>query len=334
MISIQQLSYAYGERQALNAISLQIQSGKIFGLVGPNGSGKTTLFKILSTLLVIPAKHAPDRDRGAWIQDASKMDSRFRGNDITDIHILGVSLSKNPDKIRNLIGVVFQAPSLDKKLSIYENIKYQGYLYGMEGDQLRQRADDLLKKLGLLERKKDRVETLSGGLIRRCEIAKALLHQPKILLMDEPTTGLDPGIRAEIWNYLKVLQKTEGVTTVVSTHLMEEAEKCDELAILHEGRVVAQGTAEALKHSISGDLLSLKTSDPQRLKNYIQEKYGIQNVMLLGEWVRVEHPSVKKIMFDLSSSPPLPIEVMTIAKPTLEDVFLRKTGCSFLEGKS
>ena len=308
MVSINNLSHRYGDRLALKSVSLHIDAGKIFGFVGPNGGGKTTLFKILSTLLKPISENVPH------------------------IEISGTSIMEDPDGARRCLGVVFQAPSLDKKLSVYENLKYQAYLYGMKGALLSQRVADVLERMHLTERKAERVETLSGGLKRRCEIAKALLHQPKILLLDEPTTGLDPGMRLEIWNLLKTLQITDRVTSLISTHLMEEAEKCDEIVILHEGRMVAQGTAETLRHEILGDILTIKTAVVKKLQDFIETKYQIQCHSGEG-WLRVEHPSAKTIMMELSETAPVPIDAMTVARPTLEDVFLRKTGQRFHEEK-
>ena len=171
----------------------------------------------------------------------------------------------SPDALRRRIGVVFQAQSVDPKLTARENLWHQGHLYGLRGRELNKRIDEILTRVGLLDRANDRVETFSGGMQRRIELAKGLLHHPQVLLLDEPTTGLDPGARRDLWQYLAILRDQEHVTVIVTTHLMEEAERCDRLAILNEGNLVALGTPQSLTREIGGDVILLEARDPQVL---------------------------------------------------------------------
>jgi ABC-2 type transport system ATP-binding protein len=212
VISVQNLVHRYENRTALNGISFDVRPAELFGLLGPNGSGKTTLFRILSTLMIPTAGRAT---------------------------VMGCDAALDAASLRRQIGVVFQAQSVDPKLTAYENLWHQGHLYGLRGSALRKRIAEILDRVGLADRARERVETFSGGMQRRIELAKGLLHHPGVLLLDEPTTGLDPGARRDLWQYLQILRDQERVSVLVTTHLMEEAERCDRLAILNEGNLVA-----------------------------------------------------------------------------------------------
>src|SRR5262249_40715151 len=238
-IALQDLVHRYDGRTALNGVSFDVLPAEIFGLLGPNGSGKTTLFRILSTLMI------PGGGRAV---------------------VAGYDAASDPGRLRREIGVVFQAPSIDQKLTARENLVHQGHLYGLHGPALRNRITEVLERVGLSERARDRVETFSGGMQRRLELAKGLLHAPRVLLLDEPTTGLDPGARRDLWQYLHILRDQEKVSVLVTTHLMEEAESCDRLAILNQGKLVALGTPVELKQEIGGDVIVLETHDPESLR--------------------------------------------------------------------
>ena len=214
-VKVQDLVYRYGERDALKGISFFVEPGEVFGLLGPNGGGKTTLFRILSTLL-LPADG--------------------------QAQVFGIDVAKDPLGVRRQIGVVFQNQSLDRRLTAAENLVHQGHLYGLRGSILRDRIDRVVDRVGLTDRRNSVVETLSGGMRRRLELAKGLLHRPRLLLLDEPSTGVDPGARRDFWDYLQLLRREEGVTILLTTHLLDEADKCDRLAILDEGSLVAEGT--------------------------------------------------------------------------------------------
>lgn len=293
--------HRYGERAALNGVSFEVRPAELFGLLGPNGSGKTTLFRILSTLMVPVAGRAL---------------------------ILGHDGAGDPSQLRREIGVVFQAQSIDLKLTAAENLMHQGHLYGLRGGALKKRISEILGRVGLADRAKDKAETFSGGMQRRLELAKGLLHGPKVLLLDEPTTGLDPGARRDLWQYLRILRDEEHVTVLVTTHLMEEAERCDRLVILNEGRVVALGTPTELKQEIGGDVIVLETKDPERLAGRIRTQFRTDTNVVEGQ-VRIEREHGHRFVTDLVEAFPGEIDAVSIAKPSLEDVFIRRTGHRF-----
>ncbi len=178
------------------------------------------------------------------------------------VEVLGFDVARQTAEVRQRIGVVFQAPSLDKKLTVAENLRHQGHLYGMSGAALRRRQDEMLARLGLSDRRGELVETLSGGMRRRVELAKGMLHAPELLLLDEPSTGLDPGARSDLWDYLQQVRAEDGVTVVLTTHLLEEADKADRLAILNAGSLVALDTPDALRAGVGGDSLVIETDEP------------------------------------------------------------------------
>jgi ABC-2 type transport system ATP-binding protein len=273
----------------------------LFGLLGPNGSGKTTLFRILSTLMVPTSGTAV---------------------------IAGFDAVREPGALRRRIGVVFQAQSVDPKLTARENLWHQGHLYGLRGAQLDQRIDEILTRVGLLERASDRVETFSGGMRRRIELAKGLLHHPEVLLLDEPTTGLDPGARRDLWQYLGILRDQEHVSIIVTTHLMEEAERCDRLAILNEGNLVALGTPDELTREIGGDVILLEARDPEVLAGQIRDRFHV-DASVMDRHVRLEIENGHRFVPDVVEAFPGEIQALSVSKPTLEDVFIHRTGHRF-----
>jgi ABC-2 type transport system ATP-binding protein len=301
VIRVDDLRHSYGERAALKGVSFDVRAGEIFGLLGPNGSGKTTLFRILSTLMLPTGGSAT---------------------------IAAFDVRKQPDEVRRRIGVVFQAKSIDIKLSAAENLWHQGHLYGLRGAMLRSRIGEMLERVGLADRAKDRVETFSGGMQRRVELAKGLMHRPSVLLLDEPTTGLDPGARRDLWLYLDVLRKRENVSIIVTTHLMEEAERCDRLAILSSGEIVGLGTPAELRSEIGGDVVVLETADPPGLADRIQQRFGISATVLDGK-VRMEIRDGLKFVTNLAEAFPGVIHSVSISQPTLDDVFIDRTGHRF-----
>jgi len=298
---VEDVVHRYEERTALNGVSFDVQPAELFGLLGPNGSGKTTLFRILSTLM-IPA-----------------------GGRAT---IMGFDVAGDPNRVRRQIGVVFQAQSIDVKLTASENLMHQGHLYGLHGGALKSRIKEMLGRVGLADRANEKAETFSGGMQRRLELAKGLLHHPSVLLLDEPTTGLDPGARRDLWQYLAILRDEERVTVLVTTHLMEEAERCDRLAILNEGKVVALGTPNDLKHEIGGDVIVLETGNAEGLAGRIRERFGVDAQGLQGQ-VRLERENGYRFVTDVVEAFPGEIEAISISKPTLEDVFIHRTGHRF-----
>jgi len=202
---------------------------------------------------------------------------------------------------------------------------HQGHLYGFYGKELAGRADRLLKRVGLADRAGEQVSRLSGGLRRRLELARGLLHEPRVLLLDEPTVGVDPGVRHDFWNHLLDLRTREGLTILLTTHLMEEAERCDQLAILHHGSIVVNGTPDELKKRIHGDVVLIRTDEPGELETAIRQRHGCA-VSSLNGTLRVEHPNGQALLQDLMSFRPDAIRSVPVGRPTLEDVFVRETG--------
>ena len=302
VISVQNLVHRYENRSALNGVSFDVQAAELFGLLGPNGSGKTTLFRILSTLMIPTAGRAI---------------------------VMGYDAAREPASLRRQIGVVFQAQSVDGKLTAYENLWHQGHLYGLHGAALKKRVGEILSRVGLAERAKERVETFSGGMQRRIELAKGLLHHPAVLLLDEPTTGLDPGARRDLWQYLKILRDEEHVSVLVTTHLMEEAERCDRLAILNEGNLVALGTPAELKSEIGGDVVLLEAAhDAGLLADHIRARFHVETTVLENQ-VRIELSEGHRFVPDVVEAFPGEIQSISVSKPALEDVFIRRTGHKF-----
>jgi ABC-2 type transport system ATP-binding protein len=304
-VNVSDLRHRYGDREALRGIEFTVAAGEIFGLLGPNGGGKTTLFRLLATLLPVQS--------GAAV-------------------LLGKNVATESRSVRQLIGVTFQSPSLDGKLTVTENLKHQAHLYGLSGQTAKSRIRELLDRLGLNDRASDRIDSLSGGLKRRVEVAKSLLHQPRILLLDEPSTGLDPGARHDLWEYLSRLRRDEGTTILVTTHLMEEADRCDRLGILHRGQLVAMGTPDELRLSVGGDCLTIQSTDSKLLAEKLADRFGL-TLRQIGESIRVEGNASPELLRDIVTAFPNEITAISLAKPTLEDVFISRTGHRFWESE-
>ena len=303
-IELVALTHSYSQRRALDSLNFAVAPAEIFGLLGPNGSGKTTLFRILSTLMV-PSGGAA--------------------------RICGFDVAREPNRVRQQIGIVFQARSVDIKLTVRENLMHQGHLYGLRGADLKRRIDQVLGRVLLRDRAEDAVETLSGGMQRRVELAKGLIHSPSVLLLDEPSTGLDPGARRDLWQYLRTLRDEEGVSVLVTTHLMEEAEHCDRLAILNAGKLVALGSPVELKSAIGGDVVLLEASSEAKasaLAARIAQRFFVAPAVH-GSTIRLEHPQGHRFVTEVVEAFPGDIEGISVAKPSLEDVFIQRTGHRF-----
>lgn len=298
-VETRELRRDFGQRRALDGLSFRVRRGELFAFLGPNGGGKTTLFRILSTLI------AP-----------SSGEARVGGCDV-----LGQA-----DQVRRKLGVVFQSPSLDKKLRVDENLRHQGHLYGLSGRILADRIAEGLRAFGLQDRSRDLVETLSGGLARRAEIAKSLLHEPEILLLDEPSAGLDPGARIDLWAQLEAL-RGRGMTILVTTHLMDEAERADRLLILHQGQSVALGSPAELRQEIGGAIVTLSCAEPDATGAWLEAR-GIAADRFDRRW-RFESEEPYAIAAEASEALPSAIASVTVGRPTLEDVFVKRTGHQF-----
>jgi len=298
VIKVQNLSKQFKSLKAVDGISFSVNEGEVFGFLGPNGAGKTTTINILCTLL-----------------------SQTGGS----AEIAGYDCAKNPDEVRTAIGLIFQDTTLDTGLTAYENLKFHAYLYNLDRKLTERRIDEMLGVVELLGRKHDLIKNFSGGMKRRLEIARGLLHYPRVLFLDEPTLGLDPQTRNTIWDFIDTLRKKEKITVFMTTHYMEEAENCDRIAIMDHGRIIAEGTPARLKGTVHGDIIHLVTADNQLAREVIRKTFDIiaheENGGLSLETERGDE-LIPKLIHAL----PVPTLSVSLKKPTLNDVFLRLTG--------
>lgn len=297
-VETKDLRRSFGARQALDGVTFSVAEGEIFGLLGPNGGGKTTLFRILCTLL------SPDSGTA---------------------FVCGRDTVTDPAAVRSSIGVVFQSPSLDPQLTVAENLRYGGNLHGLRGEELEARWREMAVALRVDDRAGDLVKNLSGGLQRRVEIAKSLLPRPRVLLLDEPSTGLDPVARVDLWAILEQLRARFGITTVLTTHLMDEAERCGRVAILHLGKLLACDTPDALRATIGADVLTLVCRRPDMLAEQLQSGFG-WTAVVRDDAVRLEIPKAHAEVARIVEAFPGEIQSVTAGRPTLEDVFVHMTG--------
>ncbi len=309
LISISQLSHVYADtrkkagHRALQEISLDIHYGETIALLGPNGSGKSTLLRVLTTALV-PTSGA--------------------------VRVGGVLLGQDPSAVRRKLGIVFQNPALDRKMTVGENLRMAGLLYGMGRRAVRQRSQQLLEVVGLWERRDERVEKLSGGMRRRVELAKALLPTPEILVLDEPTAGLDPVARHDFWNQVEVLKADEQLTVVVSTHLLDEADCADRVAILHQGQLLVCGPPRVLQRQLGREILTLRSDDAPALQAALRSDMGLEG-LVVDQDLRVQlngDISLDEVFQRFGSQ----IRLLSLAPPSLDDVFVRYTGQHLEEG--
>lgn len=300
-IELEGVHFSYGDRPALRGVGFSVEESRIAGLLGPNGGGKTTIFRILSTLLRPQSGTA-----------------RINNSGVTD----------DPFAVRRSIGVVFQNRSLDLELTIEENLLHQGHLYGLKGGELNRRIHDLADRFGISERLDQPVKALSGGLQRRADLAKALLHRPRILLLDEPTNGLDPAVSRDFWNLLQLLNRQEGTTILLTTHSMEEAERCDHLIIIAEGRVVAEGSPSSLKSRIGSEIILIRADDTENVCRRISQEFGLSPAVVDGT-IRIEYNNGHQLVGQLMEALNQDIDSITATRASLEDVFIRETGHRF-----
>ncbi len=298
IIHVEDLFKRYNGVEAVRGVSFDVEDGETFGFLGPNGAGKTTTINILCTLL--------NFDSGVAL-------------------VNGFDCRKEPHKVRSSIGLVFQEITLDNELTAYENLKFHCYLYNMNKKVAEERIEEILGVVGLRDRRNDIVKRFSGGMKRRLEIARGLLHRPRVLFLDEPTLGLDPQTRSHVWDFIQKLKKSGGHTVFMTTHYMQEAEVCDRIAIIDGGRIIALARPDELKRSLKGDTIYIKTSDDARARVEILEKFGLDaRVVEAGLSVRVE--GGEKFIPRLFEGLTTDLVSVNIKKPSLEDVFINLTG--------
>lgn len=301
-IVVENLVKKYGDFEAVKGVSFKVKRGEIFAFLGPNGAGKTTTVHILTTLL------RPTSGRAV-----------VAGHDVVE----------EPMEVRKRIGIVFQDPSLDRELTAWENMYIHGRIYGLKGNELRGKIERLLKFVELWEFKDKPVKTFSGGMQRRLEIARSLLHEPEVLFLDEPTIGLDPQTRAHIWDYIRAMKEEHNMTIFLTTHYMDEAEMlADRIAIIDHGKIIAEGTAEELKKLVGNDVIYLKLEAPEELK--CLEGGFIRGCKVLPDGrVALEVENAAEALpglFELANERGIRILEVTYHRPTLNDVFLHLTG--------
>jgi ABC-2 type transport system ATP-binding protein len=298
VIEVDKLSRRFRKIDAVKDVSFFVEEGEIFGFLGPNGAGKTTTINVLCTLL---------RPTGGA--------ARVNGFDVV----------RQRSDVRRSIGLVFQDTTLDESLSAEQNLRFHGYAYGIPADLREQRMRDLLTMVELWDRRKGQVRTFSGGMKRRLEIARGLLHHPKVLFLDEPTLGLDPQTRKHIWDYLLELRKREHLTIFLTTHYMDEAENCGRIAIIDHGSIVAIDTPDRLKNAVGGDLVTFSSADNEAAARVVRDRYGVDPAILDGH-VRFQVASGEQFLPDFVREFPQRLLSVGLRRPTLEDVFLSLTG--------
>lgn len=311
MIKTNHLTKMFGDFIAVDGVNLDIKKGEIFGLLGPNGAGKSTLISMLS-MITMPT---------SGTAKIGKYD-----------------VLKNSDNVRKMIGIVFQDPSLDDRLTARENLELHAMLYGLDSETSRKRIDNVLKLVELEDRSGDLVRTYSGGMRRRLEIARGLIHYPKVLFLDEPTLGLDPQTREHIWDYIKSLVKRENITIVLTTHYMEEADMlCDRIGIIDSGKIIALDTPKKLKHMIGSDTIIVKVKDSDKNSVITKIKKAFPKSKAFdGKWVLYVKDAEKNIkdVFGAANKVGIDIIEASIHSPTLNDVFLHLTGKEIREEKA
>ncbi|MBI5888747.1 MAG: ATP-binding cassette domain-containing protein [Deltaproteobacteria bacterium] len=298
IIHVNGLVKKYNGAPAVSGVSFDVEEGEIFGFLGPNGAGKTTTISILCTLL---------------------------GFDSGEAVVNGFDCRRDPQKVRSSIGLVFQEYTLDNELTAYENLKFHCYLYNMEKRLMNERIDEILGVVGLAGRRNELVKRFSGGMKRRLEIARGLLHRPKVLFLDEPTLGLDPQTRSHAWEFIKKLKKSEGNTVFMTTHYMDEAEICSRIAIIDNGRIIACATPEELKRSLKGDTIYVKTTDDEKARKELESKLGL-TCKKIESGLAVSVEAGEKFIPRIFEALKTPIVSVNLKRPSLEDVFINLTG--------
>jgi len=303
-IEVRQLVRKFGDFVAVAGIDFDVHQGEVFGFLGPNGAGKSTTINMLCTMLRPTAGTAV-----------------INGHDV----------SRRPDGVRQSIGIIFQDASLDDRLTGLENLQFHAMLYDVRRDLFARRSAELLAMVDLTDKAGEQIRTYSGGMKRRLEIARGLLHHPKVLFLDEPTIGLDPQTRRHIWQYLLKLRQQEGVTMFMTTHYMDEAEHCDRIAIIDHGKIVALDTPPNLKALVGGDIISMRTSDNEAATARLKSVRQLDTRPGPDGQVIVETTDGDRFIPQLidvlaSAAPGISVQSINLSRPTLEDVFIKLTG--------
>jgi len=297
-VSVSQLTKKYGEIEAVRGIDFEVDTGETFGFLGPNGAGKSTTIKILCTLA-----------------DPTSGTARVAGHNVV----------KERDTVRRNIGLVFQDTTLDSYLTGEQNLRFHAELYGVPKAAFAPRLRQVLEMVGLWDRRDGAVATYSGGMKRRLEIARGLMHAPRVLFLDEPTVGLDPQTRVSIWEYINDLKRREDITIFLTTHYMDEAENCDRIAIIDHGQIVALDTPEALKASVGKDRVQISTADDPAAIRALADEFGLEAGMSEG-LVTFSVESGEHFVPQLFSRLPVAIRSVSVSRPSLDDVFMSYTG--------
>jgi ABC-2 type transport system ATP-binding protein len=305
-VSVSGLVRRYGEVEAVRGIDLTVDADETFGFLGPNGAGKSTTINILCTLIRPTAGSA---------------------------RVAGYDVVRERDEVRRNIGLVFQDTTLDGYLTAERNLRLHAELYGMPRGLVAPRVRDVLDIVGLWDRRNSKVSTFSGGMKRRLEIARGLLHSPRVLFLDEPTIGLDPQTRASMWSYIRELRNREHITIFMTTHYMDEAEYCDRIAIIDQGKIIALDTPQALKASIGKDRVQMHTEDDARALDALREQFGITATMAEGA-VTFAVEEGEQFIPKLFSDFPVAIRSVNVSRPSLDDVFMSYTGTTIRDAEA
>jgi ABC-2 type transport system ATP-binding protein len=305
-IEVEHLVKTYGEVEAVRDVSFTVPPGEVFGFLGPNGAGKSTTIKMLCTLSRPTSGTA---------------------------HVNGFDVVTQRDDVRRHIGLVFQDPTLDVQLTAEQNLRLHAELYGIEAGVIGARMDQMLEMVGLADRRDHRVIAFSGGMKRRLEIARGLMHSPRVLFLDEPTIGLDPQTRSSIWSYIRALQEAEGTTIFMTTHYMDEAEFCDRIAIMDRGEIVVLDTPEKLKAGVGADRVVLGTADDDAALAALGDRFGIEASVAEGA-VTFHVANGEAFVPRLFAELDVPITSVAVSRPTLDDVFMRYTGTTIRDAET
>lgn len=306
IIQVDNIVKKFGDFEAVKGVSFNVNEGETFGFLGPNGAGKTTTINMLVTII------RPTSGKAV---------------------LNGYDVNINPDQVRQSIGIVFQDPSLDERLTAMDNLQFHGLIYNINKEKRNTNIDAMLKMMKLEDRKNDLVRTFSGGMKRRLEIARGLIHEPKVLFLDEPTLGLDPQTRNYIWTYIDRLKERTGLTIFLTTHYMDEAENCDRIAIIDDGKIIALDTPENLKKLVGENIITLRTSENEKAVEEIKRLFNLKTIQK-NDLIRLEVKEGEKFVPRLIKETTVPIDYISLWKPTLDDVFLKLTGRAIREEKA